>query len=63
MINLFEKQFDDLAKKIKSRWENLISGLKAYFKKLLFPLYLFPIKLLSYTIYYLIKFLIKYQKC
>jgi len=59
MINLFEKQFDDLAKKIKSRWENLISGLKAYFKKLLFPLYLFPIKLLTYSAYYLVKFLVK----
>lgn len=59
MIDIFEKPFDDLAKKIKSRWKNLISGLKAYFKRLLFPLYLFPIKLLSYSIYYSVKFLIK----
>lgn len=59
MVNVFERQFDDLAKKIKSCWKNLISRLKAYFKKLLFPLYIFPIKLFSYTIYYLIKFLIR----
>ncbi|MBU2592805.1 MAG: serine protease [Patescibacteria group bacterium] len=59
MINIFEKQFDNLANKIKFRWKNLTSRLKAYFKKLLFPLYLFPFKLLTYTVYYLVKFLIK----
>jgi len=51
--------FDRLANKIKFRWKNLVSGLKAYFKKLLFPLYFFPIKLLTYSAYYLVKFLIK----
>jgi len=51
--------FDKLASNIKTRWKNLKSGLKAYFKRLLFPLYLFPIKLLSYTAYYLVKLLIK----
>lgn len=51
--------FDKLANNIKSRWKNLISRLRAYFKRLLFPLYLFPIKLLSYTIYYTVKFVIK----
>ena len=51
--------FDKLAKKIKSRWKKVVSGLKTYFKKLLFPLYFFPIKLLTYSIYYLIRFLIK----
>ena len=33
--------------------------LKAYFKRLLFPIYLFPIKLLIYSTYYFLKFLIK----
>jgi len=51
--------FDKAAKKIKTRWKSAISWFKAYFKKLLFPLYLFPVKLLTYTVYYLIKFLIK----
>lgn len=51
--------FDKLANKIKTRWKKITIGLKVYFKKLLFPLYLFPIKLLTYSIYYLLKFLIK----
>lgn len=33
---------------------------KVYVRKLLFPLYLFPIKLIIYTAYYLVKFLIKF---
>jgi len=51
--------FDRLANKIKSKLKNIASSLKAYFRKLLLPLYLFPIKLLTYTTFYLIKFLIK----
>ena len=51
--------FDKLANGIRFRWKNLISRLKAYFKRLLFPLYLFPIKLVTYSVYYLAKFLIK----
>jgi len=51
--------FDKLAKKIKLRWVNLTQRLKSYFKRLLFPIYLFPIKLVTYSAYYLIKFLIK----
>ena len=48
--------FDKLANKVKARWKNITSRLKAYFKKLLLPLYLFPIKFVTYTLYYLIKF-------
>lgn len=33
--------------------------LKAYFKRLLFPIWLFPIKLVTYTAYYLVKFVFK----
>lgn len=51
--------FDKLSSKIRSRWKNLISGLRAYFKRLLFPLYLFPIKFVTYTLYYLVVFLFK----
>lgn len=59
MTNIIERQFDKLAKNIKTRWKKLVSELKAYFKRLLFPLYLFPIKLVTYSAYYLVKFLIK----
>ena len=60
MINILERQFDRLAKKIKERSSALLKGLGAYFKRLLFPLYLFPIKLVTYTAYYFVKFLIKF---
>lgn len=60
MINIFEKQFEGLANQIKSRWKKLVTGLQAYFKKLLFPVYFFPIKLATYTAYYLVKFLIRF---
>ena len=60
MINIFEKQFEKLAHKIKSRFKNITERLKTYFKRLLLPLYLFPIKLITYTAYYLVKFLIKF---
>ena len=51
--------FDELAAKIKSQKTRLVSILKGYFKRLLFPLYLFPIKLVTYTLYYLVVFVIK----
>src|SRR3989344_4854013 len=51
--------FDELAAKIKSQKNRLVSALKGYFKRLLFPLYLFPIKLATYTFYYLVVFVIK----
>lgn len=55
--------FDKLSGKIKSNWKNLIAGLKTYLKRLLFPLYLFPFKVITYTSFYLIKFLEKITKC
>jgi len=51
--------FDKLANKVRSRWKNLIVGLRAYFKRLLFPIYLFPFKIITYTCFYFVKFLIK----
>lgn len=51
--------FNKLAIGIKTKWNNLRLRLKAYFKKLLFPLYLFPIKFVTYTLYYLVVFLFK----
>ena len=52
--------FGQLANKIKSKFNSVVGRLKAYFKRLLFPLYLFPVKLITYTSYYLVKFLIKF---
>lgn len=51
--------FGKLANNIKSKWKKTIESLKAYFKRLLFPIYLFPIKLVTYTAFYLVKFLVK----
>lgn len=51
--------FDKLAKKIKDGSVKLLKRLWVYFKRLLFPLYLFPVKLVTYTAYYLVKFLVK----
>ncbi len=42
----------------KSKLKELKNRLKAYFERLLFPLHLFPLKLITYSLYYLIKFLI-----
>jgi hypothetical protein len=55
-INKFlDNQFDKVSNKIKTAFKKL----KSYIKRLLFPLYLFPVKLLTYSTYYLIKFLLK----
>lgn len=51
--------FDKLATKIKTQKRRLSSWLKEYVRRLLLPLYLFPIKLLTYTFYYLVVFVIK----
>lgn len=58
-INI-EKQFDRLAKKIKERVTALLKRFKDYFTRLLFPVYLFPVKLVTYTAYYLAKFFVKF---
>ena len=46
-------------KRIKDNADSLLKRLKAYLKHLLFPIYYFPIKLFTYSLYYLIKFVIK----
>lgn len=51
--------FDELATKIRLRTKGFIASVKAYIKRLLFPIYLFPIKFITYFVYYLIKFVIK----
>ncbi len=51
--------FGRLATNIRLKFKNFVFGIKKYFKKLLLPIYLFPIKLITYSAYYLLKFLIK----
>lgn len=51
--------FDKLAAKIKLRTREFLTSIKTYFKRLLFLLYLFPIKLVTYTVYYLAIFIVK----
>ena len=48
-----------LAEKIKTVPNRLFVRFKEYVKRLLFPIYFFPIKLVTYSFYYFIKFLIK----
>lgn len=60
MTNILERQFDKLSVKIISSFKKLVQSFKSYFKRLLFPLYLFPIKLITYSSYYLVKFFIKF---
>lgn len=45
--------------RIKNYFGKISKRLKSFFKRLLFPIYLFPIKLLTYSAFYLVKFLIK----
>lgn len=45
--------------KLETKVTKFLLRIKAYIKKLLFPLYLFPIKLIVYSIYYSIKLLIR----
>lgn len=45
--------------RVKNYVQKQIVRFRAYINKLLFPIYLFPLKLITYTIYYLLRFLIK----
>jgi len=48
--------FEKASNKLKVRWRSLTKRLRAYFKRLLFPLRYFPLKLVTYSAYYLVKF-------
>ena len=52
--------FGKLAKKIKTKFSDIVLKLQKYFKRLTTPIYLFPIKLITYSFYYLVRFLIKF---
>jgi hypothetical protein len=53
-------KMDKLIAKIEKKVRGLYSKFKSYIKKLLVPLYLFPIKLVTYSVYYLVKFCFKF---
>ena len=55
-----QKIMNKLISKIEKVILLFFGKLIAYFKRLLFPLYLFPIKLITYSSYYLVKFIIKF---
>ncbi len=44
---------------MKNKIKTILKKFEAYIKKLLFPLYLFPVKLLTYSTYYILKFIWK----
>ena len=50
---------DKLELRLRHAIKSISLRLKAYIKRLLFPLYLFPLKLVTYSAYYAVKFLIK----
>src|SRR3989338_6121278 len=50
---------EKLLNRIKNYVNTTANKIKAYFRKLLFPIYLFPLKLFTYSLYYFVKFIIK----
>lgn len=55
-IDIFEK----LSRRIKKFVRKIFFSFISYIKRLLFPIYLFPIKIFTYSLYYSIKFLLKF---
>jgi len=51
--------FDKTAAKIKNRIRNLVGRFDGFIRRLVEPWYLFPLKLLTFSAFYLVKFLIK----
>ena len=56
MLKTLDVYFNKLSKKIK----HSLKRLKHYLKRLLLPIYLFPVKLVTYSTYYLVKFFFKF---
>ncbi|MBU0569179.1 serine protease [Patescibacteria group bacterium] len=50
---------DKIISKIDKKIKEVLARFKAYIKRLLFPLYLFPIKIFTYSIYYTIRFIFR----
>lgn len=50
---------DKLISRIDKKIREFYARLKAYIRRLLFPIYLFPVKILTYSTYYLVKLILK----
>ncbi|MFC1649326.1 S1C family serine protease [Patescibacteria group bacterium] len=50
---------DKFVSRIDKKTKEILARLKAYVRRLLFPLYLFPIKIITYSVYYLFKYALK----
>ncbi len=48
-----------ITKQVKDYINTLLKRLRAYLRRLLSPIYYFPLKLFTYSLYYLVKFIIK----
>ena len=60
MSTHIEKHFCLFKIKLLKKAEDIFYRFKVYFRKLLFPLPLFPFKLITYSIYYLIKSILRF---
>ena len=58
VFKVINKNIDKIAITLRSKVSNFFQKFRKYIKRLLFPLYLFPIKLVTYSFYYFLKFLI-----
>lgn len=59
-MNYINPYFERLARRIRQRTRSSISRFVKYIRRLLFPLYMFPIKIITYTAYYITRFVIKF---
>lgn len=59
MIKVVEVRVSRLFKRTKSVLDRLMKRFFLYLRRLFFPIYLFPIKLITYSVYYCLRFLIK----
>ena len=55
-MGIFEFEIDKFTEYIKIKFKSSISSFNSYIHKLLFPLYAFPLKLVTNSAYYLVKF-------
>ena len=58
MKSIINKNIDKISDILRGKATIFLDKFRKYIKRLLFPLYLFPIKLLTYSTYYFVKFLI-----
>lgn len=50
---------DTITTQVSNKIKKSLTALQVYFRRLLFPIWLFPIKLITYSSYYIVKFIFK----